>query len=245
MRGGFSVSRFFFVICRIVVVICLFVARCRQTNESCHWQKIGCWKDVWINLNLAHGKKCINIHNIHTIACTKASIDLNVIGNLNANIDVNNIGTEWRKNDKQIDYKVYLSLSGFKSAVVAFFGTFVGFCCFFGTFLAVVAFLALSYYFLLAIRIGSSVKSKPPTVQVTPFSHFIQMICFNLHLFFWWNVCSVLCHGMVVSVVQFPFFVLALDSRLVFYPEWTWVIEVICLAKFWQWKVISKLWRQN
>lgn len=98
MRGGFSVSRFFFVICRIVVVICLFVARCRQTNESCHWQKIGCWKEVWINLNLAHGKKCINIHNIHTIACTKASIDLNVIGNLNANIDVNNIGTEWRKN---------------------------------------------------------------------------------------------------------------------------------------------------
>lgn len=116
-------------------VICLFVARCRQTNESCHWQKIGCWKDVWINLNLAHGKKCINIHNIHTIACTKASIDLNVIGNLNANIDVNNIGTEWRKNDKQIDYKVYLSLSGFKSAVVAFFGTFVGFCCFFGPFI--------------------------------------------------------------------------------------------------------------
>lgn len=69
-------------------------------------------------------KKCINIHNIHTIACTKPSIDLNEIGDLDTNIDVDNIGTDWRKNDKQIDYKVYLSLSGFKSAVVAFLALF-------------------------------------------------------------------------------------------------------------------------
>lgn len=118
--------------------------------------------------------------------------------------------------NKLITKFIYLCLD-LSQLLLPFFGTFVGFCCFFGTFLAVVAFLALSlsfssYYFLLAIQIGSSVKCKPPTVQVTPFSHFIQMICFNLHLFFWSNVCSVLCHCMVVSVVQFPFLYLHLTA---------------------------------
>lgn len=43
---AFSAWRFFcpsFFLCDLqdCGVICLFVARCRQTNESCHWQKIG------------------------------------------------------------------------------------------------------------------------------------------------------------------------------------------------------------
>lgn len=150
--------------------------------------------------------------------------------------------------NKLITKFIYLCLD--LSQLLLLFWHFFGLLLLFWHFLSFCCFLALSlsfssYNFLLAIQIGSSAKSKPPTVQVTPFSHFIQMICFNLHWFFWWNVCSVLCHGMVVSVVQFLIFVLALDSRLVFYPDWIWAIEVICLAKFGQWKVISKLWRQN